>query len=1455
MKYISLFSFFCLFLNPICSWGQCEMEISTTEGCIPLPVSFKAVNNSGKTIQSYSWDFGDSKNSTETEPVHVYRARGTFSPVLNLTFSDGSNCQVQGDEITVYGNPSVTIDLNKSYKLCWDERFLRLDLSYSESPDKAPSKRFVWDFDDGDTSEQKNPRHYFQQNGKYNIRLEATDTNGCKDTAEKTVDIRVFERIFPRFSKFGRDSCPSTSVRFNNQTDSNGWYVNELIWKFGDGKSRVSKKSDADWSNYWKGVNHTYTTTGIFLPKLVVKNAYGCADSAQFFKIENVFFKFDVSVSPDSACFGTEKDRPIIQFSQPPIDGAESWLWTFGEPTSQSNTAQSRWEPIHQYALPGKYSVNLKVKVKGCVRDTTYCDIVKIYGPLARINRENRRYFDRRDGYPFGPEEFPLNFDSCSTDSVVYYTLDTVEKTQLKFTYCNADTTGFSPWMQAANCKGEFTRYNYELRPTGSYPVKVKEVNRTQYIWRPGMPLPNAPVYKGYRGMYVAGNVHDTDYFDPDCTPPHTVSFPNNTIKYRMYEAPDNFPPGLMDSCINPSYPYATDSLEYFWSFSEGEDDTSTAANPNEFARYSTERLPTHTFLDSGCHKVTLIAYDPETGCSSYDTLFIAVQHPNADFDRIGFDTVKRMDYRTQRQLDGAPFLKGMQLDGLECTGYKQVLNLEETLPSCQKQQFWVVWDSLEDVNVDNCHGDTIITYNWVASPKLPRERLFTVYDEQGWIDLGLVIQSGEKYDTVWYHNYKYIFEGNAFFGSNGRHFCEGDTLINQFIDSTQQGVRYAWFMYTYQENRDDDPQILAYDTLDYLEITGRGNVIRHITSTMDNTEVGIVDDTIYNNLLQKSKIKLGKPGIYTVHANILQRMGCERYEFSEIAVGHKASFGVDKPIICLGDSVRFLDSVYYYKAFNQSPFGDGIDTIPYWRNPIGGRGGVVPRNPEKIKWDFNNDGVIDDSSATPYFVYDTPGVYTVVMYTLDSLRCGWVETVMEDIVQVVGIEADFAVEDDDTLRFCAPQFFVFEDKTKILDGGRSGATAIDYWLWEWGDGKNTIKSSLNNGTTGRIYSRNGIYEVTMKVYLDLYQVYRHPGCYDSVQHTIYIEGPKPQFALVGDTVGCAPFYTEVQDFSRDVSVWEWSLGDGRTKSTKGESLVGLSYPNPGTYCIQLEGGDSIVDFFGDTLYCTERFPEDSCQFKVRVLDRTPLQFTGDTLLCPYQEGFFELGDTAEYQRFYVDYGDGLSDSADLQFSHSYTDTGNYQFRYTGIGPLCPDTQLQNIRVITVLSKLAVDSNQVDTPQFVFINNSDGGVRYEWIHEGYLEARNNKEPFSYRFESTGIKKVCLVAFNANDCPDTACLEVNVFSSIQIPNVFSPNEDGFNDRFQIPIDGDLFYRLKIFNRWGEVVFTSDDNRYQWNGNVRNGSNPCPQGTYFYLFEYELIGEERRTVHGTITLLRK
>ena len=151
-----------------------------------------------------------------------------------------------------------------------------------------------------------------------------------------------------------------------------------------------------------------------------------------------------------------------------------------------------------------------------------------------------------------------------------------------------------------------------------------------------------------------------------------------------------------------------------------------------------------------------------------------------------------------------------------------------------------------------------------------------------------------------------------------------------------------------------------------------------------------------------------------------------------------------------------------------------------------------------------------------------------------------------------------------------------------------------------------------------------------------------------------------------------------------------------------------------------------------------------------------------------------------------------------------------------------------------------------------FTNNSSGATGYTWNFGDGSPVDNNASP-SHNYTSGGTYTIMLVANNPAGCnvSDTTYLNIELcgginIDSLFIPNVFSPNGDAKNDLFEVYYEGKKDYSIKIYNRWGQLVFESNDRKKHWNGKDHS-SKDYPDGTYYYLIT---IGELEHTGHLTL-----
>lgn len=112
--------------------------------------------------------------------------------------------------------------------------------------------------------------------------------------------------------------------------------------------------------------------------------------------------------------------------------------------------------------------------------------------------------------------------------------------------------------------------------------------------------------------------------------------------------------------------------------------------------------------------------------------------------------------------------------------------------------------------------------------------------------------------------------------------------------------------------------------------------------------------------------------------------------------------------------------------------------------------------------------------------------------------------------------------------------------------------------------------------------------------------------------------------------------------------------------------------------------------------------------------------------------------------------------------------------------------------------------------------------------------------------------------NRSAFADEVCIDIDECFSYTLPNVFTPNGDNINDLYQpFPYKGVEEVEFYVYNRWGRLVYYTQNPDLQWDGSDWKTGEKLPEGNYYYSCDVivrTLSGEEKRPLHGTIILLR-
>lgn len=165
----------------------------------------------------------------------------------------------------------------------------------------------------------------------------------------------------------------------------------------------------------------------------------------------------------------------------------------------------------------------------------------------------------------------------------------------------------------------------------------------------------------------------------------------------------------------------------------------------------------------------------------------------------------------------------------------------------------------------------------------------------------------------------------------------------------------------------------------------------------------------------------------------------------------------------------------------------------------------------------------------------------------------------------------------------------------------------------------------------------------------------------------------------------------------------------------------------------------------------------------------------------------------------------------------------------------------------------------VNDPRIWFGNLSSGSQTYWWDIAGLATSTEFEPFFEFTNKEPGQYNVCLAAFNHNLCADTICKLVTIDDVlfVYVPNSFTPDGDGINELWGMSVNIDVIttFDMKVFDRWGQVVFESEKPREWWTGAAHNNGEVLKSDVYVYRVAYEIRGSEtKKELFGHVTLIK-
>ncbi len=463
-----------------------------------------------------------------------------------------------------------------------------------------------------------------------------------------------------------------------------------------------------------------------------------------------------------------------------------------------------------------------------------------------------------------------------------------------------------------------------------------------------------------------------------------------------------------------------------------------------------------------------------------------------------------------------------------------------------------------------------------------------------------------------------------------------------------------------------------------------------------------------------------------------------------------------------------------------------------------------------------------------PQICYNTPGVYDVELTVDDGINFNTLT--MPGYITVNNCQPPTAAFNTPSTNLCESQCITFTNQSVLSTS----------WNWTFAGG--TPSSFVGQNPPQICYSTSGTFDVRLIV-SNTYGI-------DTLLQTAYISVascvPTAGFSAA-ITSGCNGDCFTITNQSVGATSWNWTFPGGTPAIFIGQNPPPICYTNPGTYDVSLlvsniYGADSILQTgFITITYCNLL----NAQF-----------FATDTFIC---EGdcisFVDQSAGAPIGWLWVMPG-GVPDTLTAQNPPyvCYPNAGNYPvtlfiFNIGGIDSVVYSNY------ITVNAGTFITTNidsatiyQGDPIQLV----ASGGVSYLWSPDIYLDNIFNSSPIASPIDTTNYQ---VVMTDANGCSSVKSILINVIppETVWAPTAFTPNNDQVNDVFYIKAGGIITkYVLKIFDRWGEMVFTSNDQNDGWDGTYQ--SKELNVGVYLYYYKVEFVDGVVIEKSGDVTLLK-
>lgn len=1446
-----LFYSFCYGQAPSASYTS-----NVTGGCSPLVVNFTDASTGNPT--SWSWDLGNGTTSTKANPSASYFTPGVYN--IKLTVSNGNGTSTTTGTITVYESPEPDFSANKQIG-CAPYEIQFTDNSTAGSGNSNTS--WLWDLGNGTTSTNQNPTVRYSSQGKFTIVLKVTNDKGCSKTTTKSSYITITPGVNPNFSNSDPTVCKAPfPISFNNASTGPGNLT--YTWLFGDGQTQTSSSQN---------ISHSYTAPGAYSVTLIESSDLGCSDTLykdSAVVIPNVKTDFKV---PDTICVGSQ--LTFINTSTPdPI----SSKWTFSDGTNYSTLNVTK-----TFSTAGNYNIKLSNVYPTCSGDTTKT-IAVINNPVAKFTPDKSGQCK---------PDLTVNFTNQSQNAVTFVwdfgdstapvTVNSMDNVSHTFTKYGE----FPVTLTAYNTNGCSATYTYTikvLQPTirftnlprsGCIPltitptVQISSINSvTSYLWDLGDGTTSTDQKPSHtytaQGAYpITLTITTVD----GCTISDTLP-----VGVRVGERPiPAFTASPTEACaitqINFTNQTVPPTATSVWDFGDGS--TSVVKNPS------------HNYMDTGWFQVKLVANN--SGCRDSITSpvnYIHIKPPVAKFSLIpNCTTPYQYSFKDESLFDPESagnrtwawkFPDGstsssqtppdytfpgpgtynitLTVSNGTCTHtLSQPVNIVDKTPDftmAKDQECKPSYVSFTAVSND---ASNVTNYAWSVDGKVIQSNsspgLYNRFDQSGnfIIKVTTTDKFGCNYSTtkpLHISGPQPDFNGINIAGCKGLTATFSDQSNN---DGVNQIVDWKWDFgdktpvvekstgdtvnHVFNRQGSFSVKLVLKDNAGCTDSIIKTNYVR-ITTLRANwnssTQICLGNPITFNNTSTGRYISAlwyfgdGKPpvsttdksgnytyqdtGLFTIKLVIADAIGCKD-SLTKDSIVHiskpKAAFTVN-------------DSISYCPPFDVA----FTNTSQFATN---------------AEWTFNNNESSDQWDARKLFTI--PGAYPVKLKVSSPDGNCWDSTTKT----ITLYNSSDATINYDILNPCRPSTVNLSAFSRLSSAR---------FVWDFGDG-NILDTTVNE--VSHVYSDLG--EFTPKIIMT-----ESTGCVLPIEgkDPIVVKGARAKFGI-DNTFFCDSGFVHVFDstiVNEPIKTYNWNFGDGTIDH---DSLPVHHYVTPGLFPVSL----TVETVSG----CKDTAHLDA---PVEVVLSPLISISGDSVVCVNQFmkhiGNFDRVDTTVVRWSWA-FPNGNTSTDQNPTDQLYTTAGDYVVTANATNSSgCTGKATKNIRInpLPVITMPSAVTMQVTYPVPIPATYSPNVVSYNWQPATGLNCTDCATPIAQpKFNTTYTVSVV----DSNGCKNSDTVQVIVVcknANVFVPNTFSPNGDGVNDVFYVRGRGlERVKTLRIFNRWGEIVFEQNnfpvnDASYGWDGKVK-GNRP-QQGVYIYQLEVFCDNSQIIHIQGNIALIQ-